>query len=189
MELNRYRTGKWEHGLLKFVILVLTLGLAVEGFFLNKLAKQQRVVLVPPGITEEAWVGDLQASPEYLEAMTRFLLPLVASFHPRSLSGQIGLFLQHVAPEQYGTVRADLLSQGERAAKSDLSQVFYIQDVAVKENRARATGLMKRFVGKTQTSEEITTYEIIYEIRNGRPFVAGIDLAPKGGGGSNRHRP
>lgn len=189
MELNRFRTGKSEHGLLKFVIFVLTLGLVTEGFFINKLARQQRVVLVPPGITEEAWVGDRQAGPEYLEAMTRFLLPLVTSFHPRSLSGQISLFLQHVAPEQYGAVRADLVSQGERAAKSDLSQVFYIQEVAVEENRARATGLLKRFVGKTQTSEEITTYEIVYEIRHGRPFVAGIDLAPKGGGGSNRHRP
>lgn len=190
MELNQYRAGKREHGLLKFAILILTVGLIAEGFLLIDLARRQRVVLVPPGIGEmrEIWVGEIEASPEYLKQMTRFLLPLVTSFHPRTLDAQLSLFLHHVAPEQYGSVKAQLLSQGERAVKNDLSQVFYIQEVEVKENIARATGILKRFVGKNQTSEEVTTYEISYEIRHGRSYVAGIVLTPPAGmGGSNRH--
>ncbi len=190
MELNQYRAGQREHGLLKFVILILTVGLIAEGFLLVKLTREQRVVLVPPGIgeTQEIWVSEIEAGPEYLKQMTRFLLPLVTSFHPRTLDAQLSLFLHHVAPEQYGSVKAQLLSQGERAVKNDLSQVFYIQEVEIKEHVARATGILKRFVGKTQTSEEVTTYEVTYEIRHGRPVVAGIDLAPSGIGGSNRRR-
>lgn len=190
MELNQYRAGKREHGLLKFVILLLTVGLIAEGFLLIDLARRQRVVLVPPGIGEmrEIWVGEIEASPEYLKQMTRFLLPLVTSFHPRTLDAQLSLFLHHVAPEEYGSVKAQLLSQGERAVKNDLSQVFYIQEVEIKEHVARATGILKRFVGKNQTSEEVTTYEISYEIRHGRPYVAGIALTPPAGiGASNRH--
>lgn len=191
MELNQYRAGKREQGLLKFVILVLTVALIAEGFFLIELARRQRIVLVPPGLGEvqEGWISDRQAGPEYLKQMTRFLLPLVTSFHPRTLDPQLSLFLHHVAPEQYGSVKAQLLSQGERAVKNDLSQVFYIQEVEVKGNIARATGLLKRFVGKNQTSEEVMTYEISYEIRHGRPYVAGIVLTPTAGiGASNRHR-
>lgn len=190
MELNQYRAVQREHGLLKFVVLILTVGLVMEGFLLVKLTRQQRVVLVPPGIgeTRDIWVSEIEASPEYLKQMTWFLLPLVTSFHPRTLDPQLSLFLHHVAPEQYGSVKAQLLSQGERAVKNDLSQVFYIQEVEVKENIARASGILKRFVGKNQTSEEVTTYEISYEIRHGRPYVAGIVLTPPAGiGASNRH--
>ncbi len=192
MRWERYLAGMKEYGLLRFVILILTLGLIIEGFFLIQLSRQQRIVLVPPGIGEDQqiWVSDRSAGAGYLEEMTRYLLPLVASFHPRSLDTQLGLFLRYVAPEQYGAVKAQLLSQAERAVKNDLSQVFYIQQVEVKESTARATGILKRFVGKTQTSEEVSTYEVTYEIRHGRPVVVGIELVPPAGmGASNRHRP
>ena len=192
MKWDRYLAGMKEYGLLRFVILILALGLVMEGFFLVQLSRQQRIVLVPPGIAEsqQIWISDHSASTGYLEEMTRYLLPLVASFHPRNLDTQLGLFLRYVSPEQYGAVKAQLLSQAERAVKNDLSQVFYIQQVEVKESTARATGILKRFVGKTQTSEEVSSYEVTYEIRHGRPVVVGIELVPSAGlGASDRHRP
>jgi conjugal transfer pilus assembly protein TraE len=196
MKWERYLAGMREYGLLKFVIVILALGLVIEGFFLMQLSRQQRIVLVPPGISasggedQQIWVSDRGAGAGYLEEMTRYLLPLVASFHPRNLDTQLGLFLRYVAPEQYGAVKAQLLSQAERAVKNDLSQVFYIQQVEVKGSTARATGILKRFVGKTQTSEEVSSYEVTYKIRHGRPVVVGIELVPPAGlGASDRHRP
>ena len=192
MRWERYLEGKKEHGLLKFTILILVLGLMAEGFFLIRMSRQERIVLVPPGVSEvrENWVTGTTASAGYLEQTTRFLLPLVADFHPRSIESQLPIFLRYVAPEQYGAVKAQLVSQAERAVKNDLSQVFYIQQVEVKESTALATGILRRFVGKTQVTEEVSSYEVIYEIRHGRPVVVGVDLVPPAGmGASDRHRP
>lgn len=135
-------------------------------------------------------MSEKSASTDYLEQMTRFLLPQVTNFHPGSIDSQLPLFLRYVAPEQYGAVKAQLLSQADRARRNDLSQVFYIQQLEVKDQTVRATGILRRFVGKTQVTEEVTTYEITYEIHHGRPVVVGIDLAPPPGmGASNRNRP
>jgi type IV conjugative transfer system protein TraE len=189
MRWERYLTGKVEHGLLKFVILMLALGLVMEGFFVVKFSQDQRVVLVPP-LKEKAWVSEQEASPEYLEQMAFFLLPLAVNFHPANLEERIPLFLQHVAPEQYGEVKAQFVSQAERAQRNDLSQVFYVQRTEVKDQTVKATGILRRFVGKTQVTEEVTTYEIRFEIRHGRPVVVGIGNVPGSGPGhSNRQRP
>lgn len=180
MRWERYLKGRMEHGLLKFVILVLALGLVVEGFFIVQLSREQRVVLVPP-LTQKAWVSEQGASPEYLEQMTLFLLPLAVNFHPANLDELIPLFLQHVAPEQYGEVKAQLVSQAERARRNDLSQVFYLQKTEVEDHTVRATGILRRFVGKTQVTEEVTSYEVRFEIRHGRPVVVGIGTVSPAG--------
>ncbi len=192
MRWEQYLEKSKEHGLLKLSVLILTLGIVAEGFFLIKLSQQQRIVLVPPGMneTQEAWVSEKSASAEYLEQMTRFLLPQLTNFHPGNIEVQLPLFLRYVAPEQYGAVKAQLQSQADRARRNELSQVFYIQQVEVKDQTARATGILRRFVGKTQVTEEVSTYEISYEIRHGRPVVVGIDLVPPAGmGASNHNRP
>ncbi|MFQ5779165.1 MAG: type IV conjugative transfer system protein TraE [Nitrospiria bacterium] len=190
MELKQYWAGKKEHSLLRFVILALTFGIIVEGLFLVRLSQQERVVLVPPGFgrSSPAWVSATDAGPAYLEEMTSFLLPLITNFHPGSVDARLSLFLRYVAPEQYGAVKAQLRSQAARARRNNLAQVFYLQKVEVEEKRARATGILKRYIGKTQTSEEVTTYEMSYEIRHGRPVVTGIDLVPATGiGAADRH--
>jgi conjugal transfer pilus assembly protein TraE len=185
MRWEEYRAGKKEHGFLKFVILTLTLGILAEGVFLLWFVRQERIVLVPAGIHEEAksWISRTSASPDYLEQMTLYLLPLVTNFHPRTLDAQFALFLRYVAPDQYGAVKVQLLSQAERVRRNEFAQVFYVQQVEIKEGTARATGILQRFVGKTKTSEEIATYEITYEIRYGRPVVVGIHLVPPVGMG------
>jgi type IV conjugative transfer system protein TraE len=180
-----------DQGLLRFGILILVLTVLIEGFFIMDLSRQERIVLIPLGIGEagKSWVNEKNASPEYLEQMTLFLLPLVADFHPRNIEAQIPTFLRFVVPEQYGAVKTQLVSQAERAKRNDMAQAFYIQRVEVKEKTARATGIMRRFVGKSLTSEEVVTYEVQYEILSGRPFVRGIDLvSPTGAGASDRDR-
>jgi len=191
MRWERYLAGMKDQGLLRFGILILVLTVLIEGFFIMELSRQERIVLIPPGIGEagKSWVNEKNASPEYFEQMTLFLLPLVADFHPRNIEAQIPTFLRFVVPEQYGAVKTQLVSQAERAKRNDMAQVFYIQQVEVKEKTARATGIMRRFVGKSLTSEEVVTYEVQYEILSGRPFVRGIDLvSPTGAGASDRDR-
>lgn len=192
MRYDRYLAGIAGQWLLRSVILILALGLVIEGYLMMQMIGRQRVVLVPPTVhnTGEVWVAEDTASAGYLDAMTRFLLPLVTSFHPRSLTEQISLFLRHVAPEQYGDVKARLLSQAGQAIKNDISQAFYIQNVEIEKETARATGILRRYVGKAQVIEEVTTYEVRYEIRHGRPVVVGIDsLSPARVGASDDHRP
>lgn len=192
MRWERYLSGMKEQGLLRSVILILALGLVIEGYLMIQMINRQRVVLVPPGVHEagEIWVRENNASAGYLEDVTRFLLPLVTSFHPRTLTEQISLFLRYVAPEQYGAVKALLLSQAGQAIKNDISQAFYIQEVEIKKETARATGILRRYVGKTRVTEEVTTYEVRYEIRRGRPVVVGIEsVSPARVGASDDHRP
>ena len=192
MRWERYLSGINERGVLRSLILILALGLVIEGFLMIQMINRQRVVLVPPGVHNagEIWVGENTASPGYLEDVTRFLLPLVTSFHPRTLPEQLSLFLRYVSPEQYGAVKARLLSQAGQAVKNDISQAFYIQEVEINKETTRATGILRRYVGKTRVTEEVTTYEVRYEIRHGRPVVVGIEsLSPARMGASDDHRP
>ncbi len=192
MRWERYLSGINERGLLRSLILILALGLVIEGYLMLQMIGRQRVVLVPPEVHQagEIWIAEDAASAGYLEAMTRFLLPLVTSFHPRSLTEQISLFLRYVAPAQYGEVKARLLSQAGQAIRNDISQAFYIQNVEIKKETARATGILRRYVGKARVIEEVENYEVRYEIRHGRPVVVGLEfLSPARVGVTDDHRP
>jgi type IV conjugative transfer system protein TraE len=177
VKLTRFLELKEEtlrgRGLTRLVILGLLILLFIEGYFLAQARYQERVVLVPL-LDRSASIGWQSASPEYLEQLSRYLLPLVTTYHPRSLEVQIREFLNYVSPESFGELKGQLLSQAEEARKSELSQVFYPSEIQAEGDSARATGLLRRFIGKTLTSEEVTTYELCYAIRHGRAYLVGL---------------
>lgn len=163
-----------ERGLIRWVIFILLAGLLLEGYFLVQARFQERILLVPL-LGKPAAVGWDSASPEYLDQLSRHLLPLVTTYHPRSLDGQIAEFLKYVSPESFALFKAQLLSQAEEAKKTELSQVFFPMESSVEKSSARVTGLLRRFIGKTLTSEEVIDYEVCYAIRHGRAFVVGLE--------------
>lgn len=169
-----------EQGLIRLVIIGLLAGLLAEGYLLAQARFQERVILVPL-LEKPVELGWNSSSPEYLEALSRQLLPLVTTYHPRTIDRQINDFLKYVAPESYGAIKAQLLLQAEEAKKSELSQVFYLMEDQIEGERVRMTGLIRRFIGKTQTSEEVTVYEVCYAMRHGRAHLVGLRRVGSGG--------
>jgi type IV conjugative transfer system protein TraE len=185
MELARYIAKSTEHLFLKFAIILLVVGFIFQGVVNIWLYQQERIILDPIGeqSSGDIWISGSAAGPGYLIRMTHRLLPLITTFHPNTLEGQIKIFLETVAPEQFGEVRAQLLAQAADARRNDLSQVFFIQKLEpVAPSTVRATGILRRFVGKTPTTEEILSYDLSYDIRSYRPFV--IDFHPVSTAGS-----
>src|SRR5437660_12446522 len=88
------------------------------------MCKSERIILVPPHIKRTLWVEGGEVSKEYLEEMGAYLSKLLLDLSPTSFSYNHETLLKYAAPEAYGTLKKQLLKDGEQYTKLQLSTHF-----------------------------------------------------------------
>lgn len=187
MRITTFRE-KWENlakenELLRFSVLVLTLGLLVEGFLmLGSLKKTVVHVYVPEYMKKDFSIREGKPSEEYFEQWALSLLPYITSFTPESVDFNIRTFLSYVHPRNYGIIEDKLIKLREEIKSVGISQAFFAQQVATTGNRVSIMGRQVRFVGKTPTSDEVVRYDLVFKIEAGKPLVESINVTTGSGG-------
>lgn len=157
--------------------LVIAVGLTALCLLLTlllfQLALHKRTYLLPPEISHSFWVADNAASSEYLAEMTTFFTALRLNVTPSNVKTQREMLLRYTAPSHYGELKSQLVAEGDRITKENLSSAFYPVDVKVnaKELQATITGDIKSTVGKEPLPDRRASYLITYRYNSGRLFV------------------
>ena len=115
--------------------LTLALGLLVMccvliGWILCHL-NRERIVLVPAGFHQAAWVDASGVSAEYLSQMSLMLVHLRLNLTPETVSENRRLLLRYVDSAAWSTLRQLLVTEGDHLTRARMATAFYVTQMGV----------------------------------------------------------
>ena len=157
-----------ENRLLKFVIAVLALAVIFNSFMVHRAVKYQRVVIVPPKLTESIEFVNGQPNEAYAKAMIRRIASLATIYTPAIARKQFDELIACYAPEAYPEGSKAWYALAGMIEDAKTSSVFFIDTITLKNNTAEIFGTLKQFTGDTQFLGETRTYIVEYRFLDGR---------------------
>lgn len=134
---------------------------------------RERVIIVPPKISQSFWISKSKVSPEYLSEMSHFFATLRFNITPSIVESQRDILLRYVAPEYYELLKMQLIKEGQEMAKNHITTAFYPVDIKVnaKHLEVLIIGDLVSTIGSNQLPAKRITYKIIYGYNNHRLLV------------------
>lgn len=166
-----------QNRLLKFAIIAIGLAVLIQGCFTYIALNYQRVVLVPPGLSEKVWVKGNEASDHYLRQMGRYLALLLLHFTPSSAEEQFSELLSYVAPDAYPQVKAELEGVLEKVKALTITSIFHVQEISLepKEQVLEVKGFLTQYAGQAKSIEQTNVVRLKYSINQGRLLIHEIE--------------
>lgn len=172
---NNDKLKKAEKGNRKreLVILILSIALLLALYVAAKNANRERTIVVPPKINNTFWVDSNDASPEYLQEMSTYLIFLINNVSPSTVEYQKELFISKVNPSQQGELTLELDKQAQRIKRNNLVTMYYIKGFRIdsESNKVVITGQLNSLIGDKLISSQEKVYRIGYQIINGKLYV------------------
>lgn len=180
MHLNIYEnkmSNLWaENRLLKFVVVVLAAACVIAIFMSIHAMNKQRTIILPPVCDKRIVISGNEVNDDYIKMFVRYTLGLLLNYSPVSFANQADDCLKLAAPEFYQQLHDKLSTLKETVQKLRISNLFYPSRIKVYQDEKRivVTGMQRQYAEHTLVDEDTRTYELKYEIIEGRFFLAGI---------------
>lgn len=145
----------------------------VLGLGLISTIGREKIVIVPPKVTQSFWVNSSLVSSEYLAEMSHFFVMLRFNVAPATAKEQQEMLLRYVGPEYYESLKIQLLNEAESMMKDRISNAFYPVDIKIdaRSLEALVIGDLVSTVGTNKTPTKRVTYKISYKYNNHRLLV------------------
>jgi conjugal transfer pilus assembly protein TraE len=143
------------------------------GIGMISMVGHEKIVLVPPQISQTFWVGHNYVSSEYLSEMSHFFATIRFNILPATVENLREILLRYVSPEYYESLKIELINEAERMTKEHISTAFYPVDIKtdVKHLEALVTGDLITTIGTNQLPVKRVIYRISYSHNNYRLLV------------------
>lgn len=173
---NSFDGMRGENKFLRMIVAAMAVALVASSC--SAMKKDQIITIVPPTLTDKAWVSQTQSSSEYTTAWAMYVGMLLGNVTPANatiIKDALGPILH---PDIYQSTMAVLDKQIFQIRQDRVSLSFEPQKVlrdSVKENRFFITGNSISegpAGGKRRTTR---TYEIDLEIKNYKPVITWIN--------------
>lgn len=154
------------------IILVITLV-----FSMNR----ERVVIVPQVAPEyKMWLKTSQASPEYLNVISRNMLDLLLNISPHNVNAQHQELLRMVTAKYRAELQAKLTDIAKQIIQNNLSQNFYIENIRIinGSNIAYVRGTLNQYIDKNMAKSFTQTYKLTFGVNNYLAQLNNIELIP-----------
>lgn len=132
--------------------------------------KKERIILVPPALSQPVWIDGYKVSKSYLLQMGLFLGQLLLSNSAESVATQRDTVLRYAHPAAYTVLRQYLIGEAEHLKKHQGSYHFHVHniDVDVTRNLVRLTGDRESYVGGRRVDSARETYDLTFKFNNGQ---------------------
>lgn len=181
MELKKYIEEKANYAasnrLLRFFVVVIGVAIVIQSFVVYSLWKSQKIVLVPPNITSQAFISGNDASDEYLRAMARYVMALTANYSPGNARSQFSDFLKLVLPERFAEYKKVFYDLADKSETGHVSSSFFVSSVKVDRTKKEiiVQGVLNQWTqDKKFITDEVKSYLISYTINDGMFYVKDI---------------
>lgn len=160
-----WKTALAENFFLRSITLLLAIGLVLNGSFLKP---TERIIVMPPQVTQQFWIEKNQASPGYLEQMAVFFATLGSNLSPANAEYNVKVLSEYISAAQYGSVKSDLASQALYIKKNNITQAFFPATIHVDPDTTTATvgGQVIRNIGTTKISQESIVIRMKFVLNN-----------------------
>jgi conjugal transfer pilus assembly protein TraE len=154
-------------------LLITILALACLVVSLGWFLTDRTVVLVPPLLDERVEVSVRHASEGYKKAWALTLAQLTGNVTPASADLVLATLGDLLSPDAYRRIAANLATQVADIKRDSLTVSFEPRQVVYEEatNKVFVTGSFRSQGVSGSPIKAIRTYEIVVEIRLGRPWI------------------
>ncbi len=156
--------------LLKFFVVIVGVAVIVNSLFVYYLTQKQKVLIVPPVMSDQMFIYASDASDEYIVNMSRFVSSLMLTYNPGTARIQFSHFLKFCHPSSVAKYKTSLYDLVERIEAGQVSSVFYPQQFKVdRQNKTvYIMGVLNQYTQDKQfITNENRTYVMVYQIENG----------------------
>lgn len=160
--------------------LVLAMGLLLIVIFqeltIFSLRHRERIIVIPPVVSQRFWIAHDQVSTNYLVDMTRYFISQLLNVTPEIYIQQLETILPYVDPASYGNLKQKWYQELKRIQHHQISTVFYPHDIAVDRNKliADVDGELKISAGNAKPISRQLHYQIYYQYRHGKLWISEI---------------
>lgn len=176
MQFKKLARG-WESSLRQNVMLIAVNGLLaviIIILVISVTGKHERIVLVPPQLTAEAEIGWHDADQEYRKSIALYLATMVGNITPKTIDFTIEAISPYFAEKLYPRLRTKLLAlkNDPQFINSPVATYFSPERIMYEQATDRIFVLGNLIsMGVKRKNVIPVTYEVIVEIKNGRPYV------------------
>jgi len=170
---------KSENGLLKFVIIILTAALIIEGLLMVKLYASERTIIVPAYVDKRFSISNGVASQEYIEMMTKYAIELLSNYTPETVSDRQAEFMKFIPSDYYKTVYEQMAPMVAEVKANFITQHYIPQSITLQSNKVVVIGVMRRYVQDKLAAAGQLQYEITFRINNGRYEIVNYEKSDK----------
>ena len=178
---ERWKNLAEENKTIKFVMLVLLLGMILEGIYINGILEKQKVIIVPPYISEKIEISGKKANIAYIRMMCEYALNLLLDWTHFTVNSRFKEFMAFVDPSVAAKISRKLEETAEEARKRNVTQAFYLTKLEVGstpgsgKGEVTADGMLQRFVFDQLVKTEKCRYVVRYKIKNGKFMITSIN--------------
>ena len=164
-----------ENNLLRFVVVILTIGLLLEGLLMVYMRKNERTVIVPSYLDRKFYVEGNKASTEYIEMMAKYSVELITNFTPDTVKERVNEFMRFISPTVYKDVSTSLLVMVDEATTYKISQYFIPQRMVMQDNNIQIIGLLRKYTQDKELLVAKAEYRMKFYIEQGRFVIANYE--------------
>ncbi|MBI5639217.1 MAG: hypothetical protein HZA17_02210 [Nitrospirae bacterium] len=164
-----------ENNLLRFVVVILTIGLLLEGLLMVYMRKNERTVIVPSYLDRKFYVEGNKASTEYIEMMAKYSVELITNFTPDTVKERVNEFMRFISPTVYKDVSTSLLVMVDEATTYKISQYFIPQRMVMQDNSIQIIGLLRKYTQDKELLVAKAEYRMKFYIEQGRFVIANYE--------------
>lgn len=157
-----------ENSLLKVLLTIMMIAFLAETLFVLYASNRVRTLVVPSHIDRKFFIEGDNASPEYVEMMSKYAVELVSSYTPETVEGRTQEFLRFINPEYYSQVSTQMLAMATEAKKYSISQFYVFDRYSLKGNEIAISGILRKYVQDKPVDQKRTDFKMTFKIANGR---------------------
>ena len=173
---------QWENAIrdklfLKLLALLLALALIANGLFRRA---TNRVVIYPPEVKQEFWVGQRSASKQYLVQMALMYLHFLLDINPRNADSFASFVIKNLTGDKVSKIETAILQDVMYVKDNDIYQYFYPETIkVVGKKEVRVTGQVKREIAGKEVIERDVCYREVFKISGMQLRVSDIGPCPR----------
>ncbi len=167
-----------QNGVLKFCLIILTLGNVYLVHQLTTNSNSQRTVFLPPQNTyKEFWVSGNVVSDSYKHSIGNFIAHNMVNISANNAELLIGNILPLVQSGTYKQVRVELKKMVNYIVSNDISRSFFISKIdTTQNNKIIVYGALTDFITSKVLRNKNVNLEIDYTIEYGQFFIVNLKL-------------
>ncbi len=137
--------------------------------------KKERVILIPPIVSQPMWIEERAVSSTYLEQMGLFIGQMLLSNTPTSVGLLRDTVLRYVHPGAYTQMRQQLIGEEAHLKKHQGSYHFHLNSVHVEPANHSVVlhGDRENYIGGKCVERARETYRLTFAFSKGRYLLTG----------------
>ncbi len=143
---------------------------------------RETIVLSPQVAPEyKLWIKKSQASPEYLNSLSRNTLDLLLNITPNNVNAQHQELMRMVVSQYRNELQFRLTEIAKQISQNSLAQNFYIENIRIinDSNTVYIRGMLNQYIDRNVFSSNIQTYKLTFVVNNYMIQLQNIELIPE----------